>query len=96
MMVSDITVPMLLDYIREDSTDTAVANQVKLMYRAAVSFVRNYTGQSAQYIDRYEEFAPVVLALVADMYDTRSYHVDNDKLNPFVQSVLDMHRCNFI
>lgn len=95
-MVSDITVPMLLDYIREDASDPAVCSQVKLMQQAAVSFIRNYTGQNMQYIDRYEEFAPVVLVLVADMYDTRAYHVDNDKLNPFVQSVLDMHRVNLL
>lgn len=36
------------------------------------------------------------MVLVADMYDNRSLIVDSDKQNPFVISVLDMHRVNLI
>ena len=66
------------------------------MRSAAGSFIKGYTGQDDEYIEQHEEFAPGLMALVADMYDTRSYHVDSDRLNPFVQSVLDMHRVNLI
>ena len=96
MRISDVTSAVIADYIREDSSDDAVRREAEMMRSAAVSFIQSYTGQSYEYIDEHEEFAPVLLALVADMYDTRSYRVDNDKINPFVSSVLDMHRINLL
>lgn len=96
MKISEVTVNDLLDYLREDSTDEAALGQVQLMKAAATAYMRSYTGQTDEYIDEHEEFIPVLFALVADMYDTRSYRVDSDKENPFVKSVLDMHRINLI
>ena len=96
MTVSQITTNELLIYLREDIADASAAELVNVMRSAAVSFIKSYTGQDDEYIEQHDEFAPVLMALVADMYDTRSYHVDSDRLNPFVQSVLDMHRVNLI
>ncbi len=96
MKVSEVTAFDLLDYLREDSKDEATVRQIEIMHSAALAYMQRYTGQSSEYIEKHEEFVPVLLVLVADMYDTRSYRVDNDKLNPFAASVLDMHRINFL
>ena len=96
MTVSQVSVNELLIYLREDLSDTSAVELVNVMRSAAVSFIKSYTGQDDEYIEQHDEFAPVLMALVADMYDTRSYHVDSDRLDPFVQSVLDMDRVNLI
>ncbi len=96
MKISEVTVFDLLGYLREDVSDEETIRRVELMHDAALAFMRSYTGQTQEYIEEHEEFVPVLLVLVADMYDTRSYRVDNDKLNPFAVSVLEMHRVNFL
>lgn len=95
-MVSMITAAELLDYVREDNPDEVAVGQIAQMKKAAVGFIMRYTGQNAEYLDEHDEFDAVLMALVADMYDNRSLIVDSDKQNPFVMSVLDMHRVNLI
>lgn len=95
-MISEITVDQLIDYIREDNPDESVKKQVSIMRAAAISYMIGYTGQTADYLDEHDEFDAVLMVLVADMYDNRSLIVDNDKQNPFVISVLDMHRVNLL
>lgn len=95
-MISEITVDQLIDYIREDNPDESVKKQVSIMRAAAISYMIGYTGQTADYLDEHDEFDAVLMVLVADMYDNRSLIVDNDKQNPFVMSVLDMHRVNLL
>lgn len=95
-MVSMITAAELLDYVREDNPDEVAVGQIKQMKKAAVGYIMAYTGQSAEYLDEHDEFDAVLMVLVADMYDNRSLIVDSDKQNPFVMSVLDMHRVNLI
>lgn len=96
MAVADITVAKLLDYIHEDPDDTTLSGQVGMLRTAAIAYIRSYTNQDDDYLNEHDEFDPVVYVLVADMYDTRSYCVDNDKVNPFIQSVLDMHRIGIV
>lgn len=95
-MVSVITTAELLDYVREDNPDETAVNQIELMRKAAIGYMTGYTGQSAEYLDEHEEFDAVLMVLVADMYDNRSLTVDSDRQNPFVMSVLDMHRVNLL
>lgn len=95
-MISGITVDQLVDYIREDNPDESVKKQISIMRAAAISYMTGYTGQTAEYLDEHDEFDAVLMVLVADMYDNRSLIVDNDKQNPFVMSVLDMHRVNLL
>lgn len=95
-MISEITVDQLVDYIREDNPDESVKKQLSIMRAAAISYMIGYTGQTAEYLDEHDEFDAVLMVLVADMYDNRSLIVDNDKQNPFVMSVLDMHRVNLL
>ena len=95
-MVSMITAAELLDYVREDNPDEVAVGQIAQMKKAAVGYIMAYTGQSAEYLDEHDEFDAVLMVLVADMYDNRSLIVDSDKQNPFVMSVLDMHRVNLI
>ena len=95
-MVSMITAAELLDYVREDNPDEVAVGQIEQMKKTAVGYIMAYTGQSAEYLDEHDEFDAVLMVLVADMYDNRSLIVDSDKQNPFVMSVLDMHRVNLI
>ena len=95
-MVSMITAAELLDYVREDNPDEVAVGQIEQMKKAAVGYIMAYTGQSAEYLDEHDEFDAVLMVLVADMYDNRSLIVDSDKQNPFVMSVLDMHRVTLI
>jgi hypothetical protein len=47
-------------------------------------------------LDAFEEFYIVVMVLCQDMYDNRTYYVDNQNLNKVVQTILDMHCRNLL
>lgn len=96
MAVADITVANLIEYIHEDPDNSTLSGQVDMLRTAAIAYIRSYTNQTIDYINEHDEFDPVLMVLVADMYDTRSYRVDNDEVNPFVQSILDMHRIGLL
>lgn len=94
MKISEITNDEITDYLRldEDSAPT----ELEAMRKAAVAYMRSYTGMDEQELDSHEEFYPVFMVLIQDMYDNRSLYVNNANVNKVVDSVLGMHRKNLL
>ena len=86
----------LLAYLRIDVDDEADEELIKSEYIAAVHFCADFTGQSVEYILENAVFRPAIYCLVADMHDTRSYSVQNDKINPVAAQILGMHSVNLL
>ena len=63
---------------------------------SAKAFILSYTGLEAEKADETPDFQYAFLCLCSDMYNTRDMIVQQDKLNPIVKCILDMHRINCI
>jgi len=94
--VSEITVDNLINYLRISDISDEDKKYLETIIKVAINYIQNYTGLSDDELDKYSDLIIVVCVLCQDMYDTRSYYVDNDKVNKVVQSILDMHSRNLI
>jgi hypothetical protein len=66
------------------------------MLAAANAYLRSYTGLSDDEIDGHAEFVIAVYVLVQDMYDNRVMNVDKNNVNRTVETILNMHRVNYV
>lgn len=94
MKISEITNSEITQYLRLDEGETP--SNLEPMRKAAVEYMKNYTGMDEEEIDSHEEFYPVFMVLVQDMYDNRSLYVNNANVNKVVDSILGMHRKNLL
>lgn len=94
MRLSEASLGDVKEYIRVlDGNDDAL---IRNIMSSARGFVLSYTGLSAEEADENEEIYAAFLCLCSDMFDNRGYTVQNDRLNPIVKTILDMHRTNCI
>lgn len=92
--VGDITGEDLAEYCRIPDPDGADMATLGNLLNVAKAFIRNYTGRED--LDAFQDFVVVALVLVQDMYDNRTYYVDNANLNRVVESILGMHSVNLL
>ena len=98
MVVSDITVKNLADYLKLDYSSLAEEEILELaaFLNAAETFIVDYTGLTLSQIDEHESLTVAIYVLVQDMYDNRSYYVDKSNLNQVVEHILNMHSVNLL
>lgn len=96
MVVSDITVKGLADYCRITELTTEDETLFNTLLDVAKKFIIDYTGIDSADLDKHEDFVIVVYVLVQDMYDNRTYYVDNKNLNHVVETILCMHAVNLL
>lgn len=98
MKVSEITDTLICDYLRLDysTMTTAEKAQIATIHKAAVEYIKAYTGLDADGIDLHEDFIIAVYVLCQDMYDNRSMYVDNANVNKVVETILGMHSVNLL
>lgn len=98
MIVSEITIKNLADYLKldfENLTEEETA-ELSTFLSSAKAFILEYTGLSLEEIDSHETFVIAVYVLVQDMYDNRSYYVEKNNLNQVVAHILNMHSVNLL
>jgi uncharacterized phage protein (predicted DNA packaging) len=92
MRISEITLDVLKNYIHvyhdEDNTLLEAINA------GSLAFIESYTGLSADTLDLKADISIAHLVLCAEMYDNRSYSVDNHEINPVVRTILHMYSTN--
>ena len=102
MKVSEITTEDIRQYLRLDD-DTE--EDLEPYRKAAVEFVKSYTGlalneeelkEQDDYIDNHEDIYIAVMVLCQDMYDNRSFYVDNKAMNKTVETILGMYCLNLL
>jgi hypothetical protein len=104
MKISEVNRQSLKDYAREYSDDAATNNLFDLILVGGKQFISSYTGipligdpsNGIKGCDDYEDLTIVLFVLSNEMYDNRTYTVDNDKVNPVIKSILDMHSINLL
>ena len=94
MRISKITTEDITEYLRLDEGEEPTC--IEELRKAAIEYIKSYTGMTKEEIDLHEEFYPVFMVLVQDMYDNRSVYVNNANVNKVVESILGMHRKNLL
>jgi uncharacterized phage protein (predicted DNA packaging) len=98
MKVSEIKLSDLLkqcrleaDYLAEGETE-----YLENLKKAAIEYVKSFTGLSLAQLEEHEDITIAVLVLVSDMYDNRQVYVDRNNTNRTVDTILNMYRVNFL
>lgn len=94
MKIDDISLLDIKNYLHvyHDEDD----NLITAILIASKSFVKNYTGLTASSLNISEDLSMAVFILASELYDNRSYTVDNSNVNPVIQTILDMHSINLL
>ena len=98
MKVSEIKLSDLLkqcrleaDYLAEGETE-----YLENLKKAAIEYVKSFTGLSLAQLEEHDDITIAVLVLVSDMYDNRQVYVDRNNTNRTVDTILNMYRVNFL
>lgn len=96
MLVSAVTVNDIKNYMRVDSDFTDDDSIINTILSSAKAYIKGYTGLDDATIDTFEDITIALFVLCSEMYSNRQFTVQNDKLNPIVSSILDMHCINLL
>lgn len=103
MRVSQVTAKVLMDYIRLDEPTDEDMKLLTAILDSAKAYVSSYTGlpltatqEEKNCIEDHEDITTAVLVLCQDMYDNRSMYVEKSYVNKTVDTILNMHCCNFV
>ena len=91
MKVSEITDEVVAEYVRADDPEEMA---IGLARKAAVEYVRSYTGLTDEEMDQHEDLAIAVLIVASDLYDNRSATVKEGNVNKTMECILGMHSKN--
>ena len=69
---------------------------LKTLIISAKAYISSYTGRSIEFIDNSEDLVMALYVLVSEMYENRLFTVENNKVNPIIKSILDMHSINLL
>ena len=93
MKISEVTVPYLVEYLKADYEEETI---LKIILDAAKKYVTSYTGLTEEELESYEDCTIALLTICQDMYDNRSFYVDNKNVNKLVECILGMHSTNLL
>lgn len=98
MKVSEITLSDICRQIRadEDYITEDDRQHLAVLQKAAVEYVKGYTGLDDVAIDTHEDITIAVLVLISDMYDNRQMIVDKGNVNRVVDTILGMYCINLL
>ena len=86
MKLSEIDVPFIKEYLRQDGDEDD--KLIGAILEAAKDYIVKYTGQSLEQLEDGEDLTIAVLVLCAEFYDNRTINV-NDRLNLRVNVMLE-------
>ena len=94
MTVSELTVEMVKNYLRVDTT--ADDSLLAIILAAAKRFCAQYTGLTIAGLDEYEDMPLAVLAVCSDMYEVRQVTLTNTQINPTTAQILGTYSTNLL
>ena len=94
--VSDITVADVAEFIRREEVSAAEEGELSTYLNVAKSYLKSYTGLTAEEIDTYPDLIEPVLMYCQDMFDNRSIYVDTDNINRVFDATMGLHARNLL
>lgn len=96
MKISELTIAELMNYAHEYTDDESIQRLFSSILVASKSFVKSYTGLNDEQIDLIPDLTIALMILANELYDNRALTVQNEKVNPAVKTILDMHSINLL
>lgn len=94
MKISEVTIEALKDYAHVyHEEDDSLFESILVACR---SYIKSYTGLSEEQMDSKEDLTMALHVLSNELYDNRTFTVENDKVNTVIKSILDMHSINLL
>lgn len=94
MKISEVNTADLKNYARVyHNDDDALFDSILASCKA---YIKSYTGLTIESMDTKEDLTMTLKVLSNELYDNRTFMVENDKVNPFIKSILDMHSINLL
>lgn len=94
MKISEVTIQDLKEYANvEHELDDKLFSNILL---AGKSYIKSYTGLTSEQMDTKEDLPIALMVLSNEMYDNRTFTVQDDKVNKVIKSILDMHSINLL
>jgi hypothetical protein len=94
MIISNVTIEDLKEYARVyDNEDDNLFHSILL---ACKTYIRGYTGLTFEQMDEKEDLTIALFVLSNELYDNRTFSVQDDKVNVVIKSILDMHSLNWL
>ena len=93
---SEIAVSDLQEYLRLGETTESELSLLGTILEAAKSYVLTYTGRSVIEADTFPEFTMAVYVLSEDMFDKRTYSIDQTNTNKVVDAILGSRSKNLL
>lgn len=97
MKLSELDLPLLKEYLRQDGDEDD--RLIQAIIEASKSYVCNYTGQSIDQLEEYEDVTIAVLVLIAEFYDNSTINVNdrlNLRMNMMLEGLLGRHSVNLL
>lgn len=96
MKISEVTIKDLKEYAHEYNDDPEVNKTFTNILVGIKAYIKGYTGLTYEQIDSKEDLTIVLFILANEMYDNRTFTVQDDKVNKVAKSILDMHSINLL
>ena len=93
MKVSEITIDDIANHVRADEPEDPI---LAVIHKAAISYVRSYTGLSDEEMDAHEDLTLAVLIIASDMYDNRWATVKEANSDNALECILGMYSNNLL
>lgn len=97
MKLSEIDVPFVKEYLRQD--DDEDDKLVGAILEGAKDYIVKYTGQSIEQLEESEDLTIAILVLCAEFYDNRTISVNeriNLRINSMLESLMGRYSVNLI
>ncbi len=94
MKISEVSLSLIKDHCGVSDSDSD--ELLKVYKEAAKKQIIDYTGLSAEEADEFPDLIYPLLAIIGDMFNSRTMTVDNDKLNPMAVQIMNLHCRNFL
>lgn len=86
MKLSEIDVPFVKEYLRQDGDEDD--KLIGVILEGAKDYIVKYTGQSLEQLEESEDLTIAILVLCAEFYDNRTISV-NERINLRVNMMLE-------
>lgn len=96
MKISEVSDDYIINYLREDPTDTEVSAALGPMKTAALEYLAAYTGLDQEGLDGFEDLTFAYLIIIGDLYDNRATTVSSSVRNKTLDTILSLHSKNNI
>jgi len=97
MKLSEIDVPFVKEYLRQDGDEDD--KLIGAILEGAKDYIVKYTGQSLEQLERSEDLTIAILVLVGEFYDNRTISVNeriNLRINSMLESLIGRYSLNLI